>query len=253
MLRLTLTCGLLLAISTSAKAAPIDAPSSDELATILRGLLTSALPEPLVAQDFNWGNQKNVINGITWERNGWSLKPRTQEKLKNDGIWRRIKVEAIDPQDTLAVNVLNLQYPEKNKVSFDVLVAMQTRITFEQQCWFAGVKFYGGETHARCRPLLLLRCESTTRTEKNGSLLPDVVFRMRAVDGKLSYDQFKVERTAGVSGEVAKLLGDAAHKLLNQVYPSIERRVLEKASKSIVEAADTKDVKLTLGKFVHGH
>lgn len=252
MLRLTLGCGLLLAIPLSVNAAPTDAPTPDELASTLRGLMNSALPEPLVAQDFNWGNQKEYINGITWEKCGLLYKPFRHEKLKNDGMWRRIKVEAIDPKENLTVNVGSLLYPEKGKVTFDVLVTLPTRITFEQQCWLAGLCYYSGETRARCRPQLLLRCESTTRTQKNGTVVPDVVFRMRAVDGRLSYDQFKVEKTAGVSGEVARILGDAAHSLLNQVQPSLERNVLEKATKSIVQAADTKDVKLSFGKLVHG-
>lgn len=252
MLRFVVSGMAVLTVIASSHAAPVDAPTPDELAKSLRGLLITALPDPLVQQNFNWGNQKKVVNGLTWEKNGILLKPHKQEKMKNDGTWRRIKVEAVDPEKTLTVNVLNLQYPEKGKVTFDVLVTMQTRITFEQQLWLAGVKLYSGETRARCRPLLLLRCESTTQTQKNGSHLPDIVFRMRATDGRLSYDQFKVEHTAGVGGDMAKLLGDAAHNLLNQVRPSIERNMLEKAGKAIVQAADTKDVKLSLGKLLDG-
>jgi hypothetical protein len=231
-------------------AAPVDAPSTDELAGILRGLLISALPDPIVQQNSNWGKQSNVANGITWEKSGIFYKPRKQEKLKNDGTWRRIKVEAVDPDRTLTVHVQNVQYPEKGKVTFDVVVTLQTRITFEQQLWLSGVKLYGGETRARCRPILALRCESTTRTEKTGNLLPDVIFRMRVTDARLGYDQFKVEHTAGVGGDTAKLLGEAAHDLLNQLKPSLERDMLDKAGKAIVKAGDTKEVKLSLGKLL---
>jgi hypothetical protein len=248
-----LVAGLvLIACTVPASAGPTDAPTADELSVIFRGLLTSALPDPLVQHSSNWGNQKKVANGVTWEKGGPLLKPHVQKKLKNDGTWQRLKVEAIDPQKTLTVNVLNLQYPEKGKVTFDVLVTLQTRITFEQEAWLSGIRLYSGEIRARCRPLLLLRCESATSTANSGGHLPDVVFRMRATDGRLSYDQFKVEHIAGVGGDMAKVLGESAHSLLNQLRPSIERNMLEKASQAIVKAADTKDVKLSLGKLAGG-
>lgn len=241
-----------MALTAPAFAGPTDAPTADELSVIFRGLLTSALPDPLVQHSSNWGNQKKVANGVTWEKSGALVKPHVQKKLKNDGSWQRLKVEAIDPQKNLTVNVLNLKYAEKGKVTFDVLVILQTRITFEQQVWLSGIRLFDGEVRARCRPLLLLRCESTTRAEKSGGHLPDVVFRMRATDGKLSYDQFKVEHLAGVGGDMAKVLGESAHNLLNQLRPSIERKMLENASQAIVKAADTKDVKLSLGKLAGG-
>jgi hypothetical protein len=180
------------------------------------------------------------------------LKPRKQEKLKNDGIWRRIKVEAVNPDKSLTLNVFNVRKPEKGKLTFDVLVTVQTKITFEQQIWESGVKLYGGSTRARCRPILLLRCESTTRSVKTDSIFPDVVFRMRVLDAKLTYDQFVVEHTAGIGGDAAKVLGDAVHDFIKQVRPSIERNMLEKANKAIVKAADTKEVKLGVGKLLDG-
>jgi hypothetical protein len=97
-----------------------------------------------------------------------------------------------------------------------------------------------------------LRCESTTRGEESGGHLPDVIFRMRATDGRLSYDQFRVEHVAGVGGDAAKVIGESAHNLLNQLKPSIERNMLEKAGQAIVKSADTKDVKLSFGKLAGG-
>jgi hypothetical protein len=241
-----------LTISMPATASPGDVPTSDELATILRGLLVTALPDPLFQQNMDWGKQRKVANGITWKKDGLLLKPVKQEKLKNDGVWRRIKAEAINPDKSLTLTVSNVQKPEKGKLTFDVEITVQTRITFEQQVWKSGVRIYSGETRARCRPILKLKCESTTRTIKNGSIFPDVVFRMRVVDAKLTYDQLKVEHTAGVGGDAAKLLGEAMIETVKQVQPSAERKMLEKANKAIVKAADTKEVKLGLGKLLGG-
>jgi hypothetical protein len=231
---------------------PAEGPSAEELAAVMRSLLTSALPSPLVAKEFNWGHQVEVANGITWEGDGILKKPHKQKKFKNDGTWRRIKVEAFDPDKNLALAVKNLQRPEKGRMTFDMIVTLQTRITFEQQLWARGTRLYSGETRARCRPILVLRCESTSRVVKSSSFLPDVIFRMRVLDAKLSYDEFRVDHTAGVGGDLAKVMGEALHKTITLWMPSLEKDMQEKAARAIVKAGDTKEVKLGLGKLLDG-
>jgi len=231
---------------------PVDPPSAEELASIMRTLLTSALPSPLVEQSSNWGKQKEVANGITWKKDGILLKPHKQEKLKNDGVWRRIRIDAVNPEKELKLQVTNVQKPQKGMLTFDMVVSLPTRIKFEQQFWKSGVRVYSGETRARCRPILALKCESTSRVVKTDNVIPDVVFRMRVLDAKLTYDDLVVEHTAGVGGELADVLGDAVLGMVKQMRPSLERDMLEKANRAIVKAADTKDVKLGLGKLFDG-
>ncbi|HEX3149140.1 MAG TPA: hypothetical protein VHR66_13785 [Gemmataceae bacterium] len=236
----------------AAPPAPGETPSADELASIMKTLLVTALPTPLVSQDFNWGHQKEVFNGVTWKGDGILKHPVKQEKLKNDGIWRKIRIEAVDADKNLTLLVKNVQKPEKGKLTFDMIVTMPTKIQFQQQLWKDGVRLYSGETRARCRPILILKCESTTKVQKSGSFIPDVIFRMHVLDAKLTYDDFKVEHTAGVGGDIAKVLGDAVHETIKFWRPSLEKDMLEKANKAIVKAGDTKEVKLGLGKLLDG-
>jgi hypothetical protein len=253
-MRLLATVVVFVAVATTATAAPPapQPPSAEELATIMRGLLVTALPDPLVGQEFNWGHQVEVANGITWEGDGLFKRPHKQKKFQNDGIWRKIHVTAVDPGKNLKLAVKNVQQPEKGRTTFDMVITLQARIDFEQQIWTRGTRLYSGETRARCRPLVVLKCESTSRVEKTGGLLPDVVFRMRVLDAKLSYDEFKVEHTAGVGGDVAKVIGDAVHETVKLWMPSLEKDLKEKANKAIVKAGDTKEVRLGLGKLLDG-
>jgi hypothetical protein len=250
MRRLVLFLGLFLAspLLGAPPEKPIEPPSADELASIMRTLLVTALPAPLVEQNSNWGHQKEITNGITWK----GVKPQKQKKLKNDGTWRRIRVDAVNPEKELKLQVMNMQKPEKGKLTFDMVVSLPTRIKFEQQVWKSGVRLYSGETRARCRPFLALKCESTSRAIKSDNVIPDVVFRMRVLDARLTYDDLVVEHTAGVGGELAERLGEAAHGMVKQMRPSLERDLLEKANRAIVKAGDTKEVKLGLGKLFDG-
>lgn len=234
------------------KSIPVEAPSGDELAKVMKTFITAAMPTPLVEQNDNWGKQKNVTVGLKWEKDGILLKPKPMQALRNDGTWRRIRVEAFNPENNLNVIVRDIKKNAPGVMTFEVVVTLQTRIKFEQQVWLAGQRLYSGETRARCRPILTLQCESTTKAVKTGSFLPDITFRMRVLKADLNYDQLVVEHTAGVGGDLAKTLGKATIDMVNQVKPSIQRDALEKANKAIVKVGDTKEIKLGLGNLMLG-
>src|SRR5262249_15518225 len=150
------------------------------------------------------------------------------------------------PEATLRLAVGNLQRPEPGRLTFDVFVAFDANILFEQQVWDAGVRLYSGETRARCKGLIGLNCEAGTRVEKGKGLLPDAVIRLRVLGSYFHYDHLVVEHTAGVGGTAAKLLGDALIGLVREVRPDLEKELRERASAAIVKAGGTKEVRLGL-------
>src|SRR5262249_29958635 len=191
-----------------------------------------------IEKSLDWGKQRPAgING----RRG----------LQNDGHWRRVTVTADNPAHTLLLSVSNVQ-TQPGRTTFDAYLVGPVDVKFEQQIWKGGLRLYSGEARARLRSKLALKCESTARTEPTGGLLPDVVFRMRALSADLSYDNVVVEHTAGVGGDAAKVLGEGMLNFLKQVKPSLERDLLEKANAAIVKAADTKEVRIGLGKLLAG-
>jgi hypothetical protein len=227
-----------------------DLPSSAELGGILRSLILPNLPSPLVEQSFNWGHQERVPVGVRWEKKGILLKPEVMKKMHNDGVWRKIAATADNPQATFQLTVSEVKSLSPGTMTFAVRLVLPVNLKFEQQLWRSGDRLYSGETRARCKVALALRCESTTRTEKKpNALLPDVIFRLRVVEAQLNYSDFVVEHTAGVGGDAAKILGNAVHDAINQWKPSLERKLLEKANAAIVKAGDTKEVRLGLSKL----
>lgn len=229
---------------------PVDPPPAEELAKVVRTFAITALPSPLAEQLDDWGKQKNVTVGIKWEKNGILLKPKPTQGLRNDGTWRRIRVDAVDPEKNLNVMVRNVQKKGKGVMTFELVVTLPVRIKFEQQVWVAGERLYSGETRARCRPILTLQCESTTKAIKTDSFFPDITMRMRVEKADLNYDQLVVEHTAGVGGDLAKTLGKTTIDLINQWKPSLQKNLLEKANQAIVKVGDTKEIKLGLGNLL---
>ena len=214
---------------------PIDPADVRALEATIRGLLLANMPDPLVQSAPGWGNQKEVTVG-------GRLTGMPVKEMKNDGTWRRLSVIARDPQKSLAVGLRDAVYPEPGRATFTAMIGLDVDLRFEQQLWQNGVRLYSGETRGRCRAALLLKCEITSRAEKKpGSLLPDVIVRGRATDAQFFYENLVIEHTAGIGGDGAKVLGEAAIRTVKQLKPDL----LAKANAAVVKAADTKEVRVS--------
>jgi hypothetical protein len=218
----------------------------DALAGSLRSLLLEFLPSPLYEDTRHWGTQKMVTRGLKWEGQGIHVHPEKLKSAKNDGNWWRVKVTAEHLADTLVFDVRELQQPEPGRMTFTTFLSFDTDVDYDRQVWEAGTRLYSGSVRARLRVKLTLCCEVVTRLEPNGTLLPDAVFRLRILQSDFAYDNLVVEHVAGVGGEAAKLLGEAARSAMRQWHPSFERHLLEKANAAILKAGDTREVRVSL-------
>jgi hypothetical protein len=222
----------------------------DSLAGTFRGLLLRNLPNPLYETSSNWGHTKEVPNGLKWTGKVLPLHPHVTHSLKNDGVWRKLRVTAANAADTLVFDLRNLQQPEPGRKTFEAFLVFDAVANFDEEKWRAGVRTLAFSVRARLRVRLRLWCEVTSRTETAAdSLVPDVVFRLRVTKADLGYDNLVVEHIAGVGGEAAKVLGDTIHGALRDWRPEMERHLLDRANAAIVKAADTKEVRLSLGNL----
>jgi hypothetical protein len=248
--RATVLVGVVALILTAGPRAAADPPSPaavltpnalDALSGSLRGLLVRSLPDPLYEASPGWGHTKEVARGVAWH----GLIPEVRRSPKNDGTWEKVRFTALNPADSLILDVRNPQFPEAGRMTFDVFLAFDARAEYTRQVWDNGHKLYDGTLRARMRVRVSLSCEATTRLEAGG-LLPDAVFRLHVTRADLRYDNFVTEHAAGVGGELAKVIGDAFRGGLKQWHPSLERELLDKADAAIVKAGDTKEVRVSL-------
>jgi hypothetical protein len=207
--------------------------SPEALAGSLRAFLVKSVPDPLFEDHRHWDLHKEGSRG----------------KPKKDGRWWRVTVKAINPADTMIVDLRDLQVLEGGRKTFTLFVAFDADVELERQTWKLGVRLYSGSTRARLRLKLHLRCEALAKVEAK-KLVPSAVFRLRVLESSLNYDNLVVEHTAGVGGEVAKLLGDAFVGGMHHWKPSLERELLAKANAAIVKAADTHEVRVGLGGWL---
>ena len=172
------------------------------------------------------------------------------QKTKKDGDWRKIRLTADNLPDTLVFDLRNLQAPEAGKLTFTVFISLDARAVYDHQKWDEGLKLWDSTLKARMRTKLTLDCEVTARHDDKGEFLPDAVLRLRVTKADLQYDNLVVEHAAGFGGAAAKLIGEAAHRIVNDFKPNLERDLLAKADAAIVKAADTKEIRLKLSDLL---
>jgi hypothetical protein len=220
-----------------------------ELAGALRQLLVDALPDPLYEASPGWGNTRMVAHAVAWRGQGIRVHPEIVKTPRNDGVWRKVRVRANNLKDTLVFDIRDPLNPETGRTTFILFLSFDARVHYEQQNWDKGVRVYSGSVKARMRVKLTLYCEATTRVEKNGTFLPDTVFRLRVARSDLKYDNLVVEHIAAIGGGAARLLGDAAHTAVNRWRPSVERNLVQRVNDAIVRAGDTREIRIGLGSL----
>jgi hypothetical protein len=222
-----------------------DPASLEELSKVLEPLLVEAMPRVLYQHEWNWGNQRPTPHAIHWR----GLRPKVIRELRNDGTWRKIKVTAQNLEKTLDFRLGNLKKLDAERQTFQCFIAFRAGVFYDQQIWESGVRLHSGSTSAHLQIMAVLDLENTIRTEPGKSFIPDVVFRLRVTKATVWYKDLEFERVAGIGGDAAPVLGEALHDAINRWRPSLERDLLAKANAAIVKAADTKEVRLSLGSL----
>ena len=167
---------------------------------------------------------------------------------KNDGVWKKVQVDAINPNESLVFDLRNVASPEAGKLTFQVFASLDTYINYTHQRWESGLKLYDASARAKARLKVTIDCEATARME-NGKLLPDLVIELKVTKADVQYDNLKFEHIAGIGGETAQLIGELGHAALTQWRPSIEKDALAKANAAVVKAGQHKEVRLSLAKL----
>jgi hypothetical protein len=238
-LSILLVCPLALFAQTPAQK---DEPL-DQLAKALKPLLIDALPATLYEKTDNWDHQVLVPVGVKWR----GIRPQVTKSPRNHGEWKKLIISTQDLPRTLDLKIYDLKSVDAEKQTFKVFLALQMGVYYDQQNWESGARLWSGSVRARAQIKLDMDCENTLRVEFDKNGLPDLILRMRVTGAKLHYDKLVVEHINGIGGDAAKLIGDAAHRCMNQWRPSIERDLLAKANAAIVKAADTREIRIGFG------
>jgi hypothetical protein len=237
------------ATAAHAQAPLLPGSTKDQLSGDLRGLLLKNLPSPLYEAAPNWGHQSDAKR-LEFRGKLRNLRLEMMPQPRNDGVWRKIKVEAIHPADTLVFDLRHLVKADDGRLAFQLFVALDVHFDIRQQRWMSGIKLLDTEIRGRTRVRITVDCEAKSRLD-TANFLPDLVIQLKVVRANLEYENLKFEHIAGLGGEAAEIIGELGQTLIKQWKPSIERDLLAKANAAILKAGEQKEVRVSLAKLLN--
>jgi hypothetical protein len=207
--------------------------SRGALAGALRNELVDKLPSPLAEASPGWGHTKRI---------GGSN--------KKQGKWRRIRLDALNPRDTLVIDVRDIRPAADGSVAFTVFLLCDARAEYTEHVYEAGVRVLATSARARLRLHLQVACQAVARLDGSDAWVPDLVLSIRATKADVGYDNLVVEHAAGLGGDAARLLAEGLRSALHDLGPGLEASWLAKADAAVVKAGHTREVRLNLGKLL---
>jgi hypothetical protein len=240
--------GLLLLAQTL----PAQADDTAALAHVVKQIVVKHLPTPAVTSARNWNHQKEVTVRVNAVREGplkWKLDP--VKESRNDGHWTRISLTIVDPARNLSIELKDIATPESGKTIFKTTLVAPVTFKFEQQIWKAGLRLYSGETRGRFEAKAVLNCETVSMTTwAPDKLLPSQLFHVSVAKADVAAHDIKIDHTAGMGGEGAEKLGDAALAAIKLLKPDLEADLRDRANKAIVKAGQSREVRLDFEKML---
>jgi hypothetical protein len=207
--------------------------SHGALAGALRNELVDKLPSPLAEASPGWGHTKRI-----------------GKSDKKQGKWRKIRLDALNPRDTLVIDVRDIKPAADGSVALTVLLVCDARVEYTEHIYEAGMRVLATSARARLRLHLQVDCQAVARLDGSAIWVPDLVLSIRATKAQVSYDNLVVEHAAGVGGDAARLMGEGLKKGLHELRPGLEASWLAKADAAVVKAAHAREVRLNLAKLV---
>src|SRR5262249_52801846 len=153
----------------------------------LRPFFIDAVPHPLYEASPNWANQTIAFHSLRWD----GLKPHVSKLPKNDGTWRKVRIDTRNWPAALTMKAFDVRQPDAEHLNFKLYIACPAGVEMEQQVWERGLRLYSASAKARLKFAALMECEATMKLETKG-LLPDFLFRIRVTKAQTMYHDLVV-------------------------------------------------------------
>lgn len=212
------------------------------LQSALKTTMLLAMPDPMVQGKEKWGHQEQTVSGLKW-----SGKPEFSYQNRNHGTWRKYEVELRQPHEShLRLRLDEVKITGNNQMSFVVYLDADVNFEVTQENWNHGIRLFHGTVRGQAVMQIKLLCTSRLEIDTDAKGLPALKYRLKTERAKASYVDLKVKHLAGIGGSAAKWIGDWSVDAMNQLKPSIERKLIDKLSAKLVKAADTKEIQVSL-------
>ncbi|MCA8993166.1 MAG: hypothetical protein KDA69_07450 [Planctomycetaceae bacterium] len=212
----------------------VDESETDSPPPTLSEFITTVVRECVpdtFEDDDDWGKTVRRWDGIRIK----NFKTSRRWKEVNNGVWHRYTATLIRPEETLTLEVQQLEPMEPGTTPFFVRATVRARGEGTFAHWTYGVKGINGTViaDATLELQLWLTLESNAAANSWQQLIPLLNLHPRIDDVKLRLRDFDVRKVSQIGGTAADLIGDGCRKAVESLIRKQEKRIKEKLQKRI--------------------
>jgi hypothetical protein len=211
-------------------------PLITDWSSLLRGVALELIPEDY-ADDRHWGATEKITVGVKVRTSGGRLQLEERRKRVNHGLWRRVRVQPIRPDQTLRIEVRSLTAKPAGDYRCELWLQLRARCEVQFAHWVYGVKGLNGTADADISVQVRLIGGMELVTIPSGGWLPAVKLIPAIDDLDLKLTDLDVRRIGVVGGWAAEELGNGARKGVEDLLQSQEPRLLKRARRKLARAA----------------
>lgn len=210
--------------------------ASPQMVAWLSSLVRSSLPEDY-EDSRKWGMQKEVWNGVDFDREGLRIKTHSRRKMVNDGTWTRYRIVAVDPDKHMKIDFRRLEMAPDGLVHFDVSVQLLLDVFGRLSQWVRDVQLISLSANADAVCQASLR--GTVEFRWNPlQIPPDIAIKPKVDFAKVELIYFRVKRISQIRGSLAKHLGNGLKEILDDKLEQTNSKLVDKINTQLTKKAD---------------
>jgi len=204
----------------------------EELSGWVRWVCLMNMPED-IEDTRRWGQQRQVIDGLDVKLDGLRVDTKRRWKMVNYGTWSRYKIEFVEPQKRLGVEIHRFDVePGGKRFVTSATVVAPLKLSGRVNQFARDVQLFSVSAKADAVVAMRVDCEVDVRLIPV-AFPPDVEFRPKIKDASVELREFRVHEISKIHGEPAEWMGDQIREVLDIKLEEYREKLVEKLNRSI--------------------
>jgi hypothetical protein len=204
------------------------------LAAMFSRLIEDAIPLEYDKQK-DWGATTEITTGVKLEGHGFDARLKKRKRAVNHGVWKHYRLRLIEPQQNLAVQLINLRTIGPGRVAFTLHATAKLDAWARAKAYQYGVHLVALEMESDMRVRLALDGEFGMETSGSGAATA-IAFMPVVTAAQLDIDEFHLRRVSNAHGPVVRELGDGVRHVVEEELNG--PRLVEKLNRAIERKRD---------------
>lgn len=219
--------GLLLPLDS----AEAEKPSPKGLQNLVSRIVLNNIPHTFEGDD-NWGDQKEVLDGLSIRRDGLRIKTKRRMKSVNHGTWTKYRVRLIDPQNSFRLQVNDLETKESGHLCFELVADADLHVFGRVSHWERGVQLFSFGSDADATVRLTVSCEVGLRFAVT-SFPPKVQLLPRVTQADLKLRKFRLKHLSNLGEPLSKRLSSTTREILEREIAKRRKKLVKKLNREL--------------------